>query len=126
MTKITALGYFDEVPNYRLSEEANPDRCRRCYSAIWVMLSRAGFEIKLDTKRLSLEDEIQAVLAKRRTFEATRQGKSFVVDRRDIIRIKGEQSRPVLAVHECKALPETEWPEYWPNSKYTETEGIPF
>ena len=90
------------------------------------MLNRSGFRIELDTSRLNPAEELYAVLAKRRTYEATRQGKSFVVDYRNLIRIEGGRERPILAEHRCTKTATTVWPNYWPKYVYAESEGIPF
>lgn len=126
MTENYRLSIFEELPRYRLNEEANRDRCRKCYSSTWAMLDRNGFRIELDTSRLNPAEELYAVLAGRRTYEATRQRESFVVDYRSAIRIEGGRERPVLAVHRCTKTATTEWPNYWPRYTYAESEGIPF
>ena len=120
------LSIFEELPNYRLSEEANRDRCRKCYSSTWVLLDRNGFRTELDTTRLNLADEVDAVLGGLRTYELTRQRDSFVIDRRSALRISGASGRPVLATHRCSSVAVTVWPNYWPKYVYAESEGIPF
>lgn len=69
----------DNFPDYRLSETANPTRCHRCQSAVWHLLSRAGFEVRLDPERISLADAIElAKVEKVFLFPTMRVGKSFV------------------------------------------------
>lgn len=46
---------FNDFPAYRLSEVANPSRCHRCQSAVWHLIDRAGFEVRLDPERLDAD-----------------------------------------------------------------------
>lgn len=70
----------DNFPDYRLSEVANPTRCHRCQSAIWNLISRAGFEVKLDPERIDVQSAIDLGKNGKTYFFATmRQGDSFVV-----------------------------------------------
>lgn len=69
----------DNFPTYRLSETANKTRCRRCQSVVWHLLSRAGFEVRLDPERISLADAIEIAKAgKTYLFPTMRVGNSFV------------------------------------------------
>lgn len=45
----------DNFPDYRLSDVANPTRCHRCRSAVWHLIDRAGFEVKLDPEALDAQ-----------------------------------------------------------------------
>lgn len=68
----------DNFPAYRLSPVANRSRCHRCQSAVWHLLSRAGFEIRLDPERIS---DAAAIGKDGETFyfATVRTGDSFVV-----------------------------------------------
>ena len=71
----------DNFPDYRLSDIANPTRCHRCQSVVWHLLSRAGFEIKLDPERLDLAAVIEiAKKGKTFIFPTMRMGDSFVAN----------------------------------------------
>ena len=92
---------FGERISYRLSEEANPDFCHKCHHAIWVLICGVGFKTKLDTTPLNPETMLESYLGQVRTFDCTRQGKSFAADYRNSMRIQAGMKRMVLAEHQC-------------------------
>lgn len=107
---------FDEIAPYRLSEEANPDRCHRCHSMIWRLICRTGFETKLDPERLNLLEATQIVVNGNHVFEIFRSGKSFEAQMLTRTRILRSKARLILAEHRCQpSRQNTELPDYWRN-----------
>jgi hypothetical protein len=117
---------FDDLPRYRLSEDANPDRCRKCHSAIWVAIDRAGFEIKLDTNLLTATEDLAHYQEMRPTWRITRSAHSFVIDYRSRMDLLNPKQTMNLAIHRCTDNPALTHPQYWPKPQYDPTEGIPF
>lgn len=69
----------DNFPDYRLGEVANRSRCNRCQSAVWHLLDRAGFEVKLDPEALNVQSATDLGKNGKAYFFATiRTGSSFV------------------------------------------------
>lgn len=69
----------DNFPTYRLSDVANPTRCHRCQSAVWHLIDRAGFEVKLDPEALDVQSATDLGANGKTFFYATiRLGSSFV------------------------------------------------
>jgi hypothetical protein len=105
---------FDEIAPYRLSEEANPDRCQKCQSMIWRLICRTGFETKLDPERLNLLEATERFIAGDRVFEISRSGKSFAAQMLTQGRILHPKARLILAEHKCQPSRQiTELPDYW-------------
>lgn len=70
----------DNFPSYRVSEVANRSRCNRCQSAVWHLIDRAGFEVKLDPEALDEQGAIDLGKNGKNFFFATIAiGDSFVV-----------------------------------------------
>lgn len=118
------------VDNFpRLSEVASPHRCRRCNSIIWKVISRSGFEVRLDPEPLDAKADLIAYLAKRATYRAWPVGGGrFEVDyRTSLLLITGNADDINLAEHQCDPNnPRTELPNYWPTKTYTMSEEPPF
>ena len=69
----------DNFPDYRLSDIANPTRCHRCQSAVWHLIDRAGFEVKLDPEALDAQSATDlGKNGKTYFFPTIRMGNSFV------------------------------------------------
>jgi len=114
------------VPRYRLSEDANADRCNRCQSAIWVVLAGGVWKVKLDTTRLNPENDLKYYLEQIPTFEIRRSAKSFIADYRTKIRMLAANNHIKLAEHRCEMAFVATHPDYYPNPAKVESDGIPF
>lgn len=114
------------VPRYRLSEDANADRCNRCQSAIWVVLAGGVWKVKVDTTRLNPESDLNCYLAQIPTFEIRRSAKSFIVDFRTKIRLMAANDLIKLAEHRCEMAFMATHPDYFTNAAKVQTDGIPF
>ena len=107
--------------------------CRRCHAVVWEGISWAGFAKRLDTKSLTVEEELVAILKGLKTYECWRTSVSFEAVERSLIRIQGGRKKHtvIVADHICSGtrLFETleDAPDYWarPMTKVT-SEGIPF
>jgi hypothetical protein len=131
MNQFPAIPQWQEFPGYRLSDTANPDRCAKCQSAIWVCLSHwiAAFTLQLDPEPLSQLDELKARLANRRIWQAVNTSiGTFTVNRRDAAMIaKAKGSEVVLAEHVCDPSNiRIEIPAYWPQIRFPDTGKVPF
>jgi hypothetical protein len=106
-----------------------PISCRKCGNLIWAGVSASSrCDIKLDTARLNLTEEIMALTAGIATYQVHRTAVSFEATRRTAARMKVAQPI-VLATHTCRALTvfAEEVPDYWNRVKLSTTsEKVPF
>jgi hypothetical protein len=106
-----------------------PTNCRNCGNLIWAGVSATSrCDIKLDTNRLNLADEIVALTAGIATYELHRTAQSFEATRRMAARMKVAEPI-VLATHTCRALTvfAEQAPDYWNRVKLSTTsEKVPF
>lgn len=117
-----------------MNEHFKPILCRRCGTVVWEGISWAGFAKKLDTKTLTIEEELIAILKGLKTYECWRTKVSFEAVERDRLRIEGGRKPQVviLADHICSGLhlfaTIDDAPDYWarPVSPKETSEGIPF
>lgn len=126
-----AIPLWEEFPKYRLSEVANPDRCAKCKSAVWVCLSHwvAAFTLHLDPEPLSKLEEVKARLTGRRVWQAvnTHIGTFTVVKRTVDMIAKSNGQEVVLAEHICDAANiRFEIPQYWPQLRFPDNGEVPF
>lgn len=99
-----------------ISFVSSADYCPRCFSAIWHLWSRSGFDTKLDPEPLDFKADLACYIAKRRTYKLWRIGPyRFEIDSRldqDIERWDG--SGVVLAEHVCDRNNIRDFlPDYW-------------
>jgi hypothetical protein len=115
-----------------MNENFQAINCRRCGALVWEGISWAGFARKLDTPRLTIEEEIVAILKGRKTYELYRTRVSFEAIERNVNRIKWarpDKDLAVLADHLCSGnhLFQVEPPHYWQKpATYIVTEEVPF
>lgn len=115
-----------------MNENFQAINCRRCGALVWEGISWAGFARKLDTPRLTIEEEIVAILKGRKTYEIHRTRVSFEAVERNVNRIKWalpDKDHIILADHLCSGyhLFQVEPPQYWPQPvKPKVTEALPF
>jgi hypothetical protein len=105
-----------------------PISCRNCGNLIWAGVSATSrCDIKLDTARLNLTDEIVALTAGIATYELHRTAVSFEATRRMATRMS-VASPIVVATHTCRSMTifVSEPPEYFPRPKTTTTSEVPF
>lgn len=106
-----------------------PSTCRKCGNLVWVGISAtSAFQVRLDTKRLNLLEELQALMAGIGTYQIHRTAKSFEATRRTAIRM-GAKDPIVLATHTCYPLTvfAEEPPDYWARPKLSTTsDEVPF
>ena len=106
-----------------------PINCRKCGNLIWAGVSASSrCDIKLDTARLNLVEEVLALTGGIATYEIHRTALSFEATRRTATRMKVAQPI-VLATHTCRALTvfAEEVPDYWNRVKLSTTsEKVPF
>lgn len=106
-----------------------PGTCRKCGNLVWVgICATSAFQIRLDTKRLNIIEEIQTLAAGVATYQIHRTAKSFEATRRMVPRM-GAKDPIVLATHTCYTLTvfAEEPPNYWARPKLsTTTDEVPF
>jgi hypothetical protein len=106
-----------------------PTNCRNCGNLIWAGVSATSrCDIKLDTARFNLADEIVALTAGIATYELHRTAVSFEATRRMATRMS-VASPIVVATHTCRALTvfAEQAPDYWNRVKLSTTsEKVPF
>ena len=106
-----------------------PINCKKCGNLIWAGVSASSWcDIKLDTARLNLVEEVVALTSGRATYQLHRTAASFEATRRTAVRM-GAAEPVVLATHTCRAMTvfaETA-PDYWNRVKLSTTsEEVPF
>lgn len=114
-----------------MNENFKPINCRRCGALVWEGISWAGFAKRLDTKKLTIEEELIAILKNRKTYECWRTTVSFEAVERTRLRIEGGRKPHVviLADHLCSGyhLFEVQAPDYWAKPIAPKvTEVVPF
>ena len=106
-----------------------PTNCRNCGNLIWAGVSATSrCDIKLDTTRLNLTQELLAMTSGTATYEVHRTALSFEATRRTAARMT-VAAPIVLATHTCREMTvfaETA-PDYWNRIKLSTTsEKVPF
>ena len=106
-----------------------PISCRKCGNLIWAGVSASSrCDIKLDTARLNLTEEVMALTAGLATYQVHRTALSFEATRRTAARMKVAEPI-VLATHTCRELTvfAEQAPDYWNRVKLSTTsEKVPF
>lgn len=106
-----------------------PINCRKCGNLIWAGVSASSrCDIKLDTARLNLVEEVVALTSGTATYQIHRTAVSFEATRRTATRMKVAEPI-VLATHTCRALTvfAEEVPDYWNRVKLSTTsKEVPF
>jgi len=106
-----------------------PISCRKCGNLIWAGVSASSrCDIKLDTARLNLTEEVLALTAGLATYQVHRTAVSFEATRRTAARMKVAEPI-VLATHTCRELTvfAEQPPDYWNRVKLSTTsEKVPF
>jgi hypothetical protein len=106
-----------------------PTTCRKCGNLVWDGISAtSACQVKLDTKRLNLIEEIQALASGVATYQIHRTAGSFEATRRMASRMNAKDPI-VLATHTCYTLTvfAEEPPHYWGSPKLsTTTDEVPF
>ena len=106
-----------------------PINCRKCGNLIWAGVSASSrCDIKLDTARLNLTEELVALTSGLATYQVHRTAVSFEAIRRTAARMKVAQPI-VLATHTCRALTvfAEQAPNYFNRPKLsTNSEKVPF
>lgn len=106
-----------------------PSTCRKCGNLVWDGISAtSACQVKLDTKRLNLIEEIQALASGIATYQIHRTANSFEATRRMVPRM-GAKDPIVLATHTCYPLTvfAEEPPHYWGKPKLSTTsDEVPF
>jgi hypothetical protein len=108
-----------------------PISCQKCGNLIWAGVSASSrCDIKLDTARLNLVEEVLALTAGLATYEIHRTAQSFEATRRTATRMKAA-APIVLATHTCRALTvfAEQPPDYFGSTREplgTISEKVPF
>jgi hypothetical protein len=106
-----------------------PMNCRTCGNLVWAGVSATSrCDIKLDTNRLNLPEEVLALTAGLATYEIHRTAQSFEATRRMATRMK-VAAPIVLATHTCRPLTvfAEQAPDYFNRVKLSTTsEKVPF
>ena len=106
-----------------------PINCKKCGNLIWAGVSASSrCDIKLDTARLNLTEELVALTSGTATYQIHRTALSFEATRRTATRMKVAEPI-VLATHTCRAITvfAEEVPDYWNRVKLSTTsEKVPF
>jgi len=117
-----------------------PIFCTACGKLIWQGFT-VGFQIRLDSATLTIQEEIIKRIQGNRTFELHKTAVSFEADLRSVNAIERSKGKnpTILASHSCTRTKEIfrfkgqepgqeEVPDYWNRRKtpQLEQEGIPF
>lgn len=106
-----------------------PITCHKCGNLVWAGVSATSrCDIKLDTARLNLADELVALTAGLATYQIHRTAISFEATRRMATRMS-VAAPVVLATHTCRALRVfgQQPPNYFNQAKLSTTsEKVPF
>jgi len=105
-----------------------PITCHKCGNLVWAGVSATSrCDIKLDTDRLNIIQEIEKLSTGIGTYEIHRTSQSFEATRRTPIRM-GSKEPIVLATHICRSMTifVAEPPEYFPRPQTTTTSEVPF
>ena len=107
-----------------------PINCRKCGNLIWAGVSATSrCDIKLDTARLNLVEEVLALTSGIATYQIHRTAVSFEATRRTAARMKAA-APIVLATHTCREMTifAEEPPDYFNRQKLSTTtvEEVPF
>lgn len=108
-----------------------PITCRKCGNLVWAGISATSrCDIKLDTNRLNLPEEVLALTAGLATYQIHRTAQSFEATRRTATRMKSA-APIVLATHTCRALTVfgQQPPDYFGSTREplgTTSEKVPF
>jgi hypothetical protein len=105
-----------------------PINCRKCGNLVWAGVSASSrCDVKLDTARLNLVQEIEKLSTGIGTYEIHRTSQSFEATRRTTTRM-GTKEPIVLATHTCRSMTifVSEPPEYFPRPQTTTTSEVPF
>jgi hypothetical protein len=117
-----------------------PIFCTACGKLIWQGFT-VGFQIRLDSATLTIQEEIIKRIQGSRTFELHKTAVSFEADLRSVNAIERSKGKnpTILASHSCTRTKEIfrfkgqepgqeEVPDYWNRRKtpQLEQEGIPF
>ena len=106
-----------------------PTNCRKCGNLIWAGVSATSrCDIKLDTTRLNLTQELLAMTSGIATYQVHRTAVSFEATRRTAARMT-VAAPIVLATHTCRPLTvfAEQAPDYFNRPKLSTTsEKVPF
>ena len=106
-----------------------PINCRKCGNLIWAGVSATSrCDVKLDTARLNLVEEVMALTSGLGTYQVHRTALSFEATRRTAARMKVAEPI-VLATHTCRPLTvfAEQAPDYFNRPKLSTTsEKVPF
>lgn len=106
-----------------------PINCKKCGNLIWAGVSASSrCDVKLDTARLNLVEEVMALTNGMATYQIHRTAVSFEATRRTAARMKVAEPI-VLATHTCRALTvfAEQPPDYFNRVKLSTTsEKVPF
>ena len=107
-----------------------PINCRKCGNLIWAGVSASSrCDIKLDTARLNLMEELVALTNGLGTYQVHRTAVSFEATRRSAVRMSVAEP-VVLATHTCREMTifAEQPPDYWNRVKLstTQSEEVPF
>jgi hypothetical protein len=120
--KITGKGSHSVLINTR----AIPDICKKCFCQIWVA-TVDGFKVKVEPTRLNLGDELKLRAQGRRIFQVLKIAFDFELLHRTAWHIgKDDGNQIVLAEHDCRNPGYGSIEEFFPKSKISDTEEIPF
>ena len=118
-----------------MNQDFKPINCSRCGALIWAGISWAGFARRLDTPRLTIEEEVIKRINGLMTYEAHRTQVTFEVVERSLNRIRWavpNKDRIILADHHCSDMKLFQSidtvPDYWarPVVASSPVEGFPF
>lgn len=120
----------EDFPTYRLDEWANPDRCWKCKSAVWVALCRSGFRTELEDQIVTPQQDLDFYLSRRKTYEIYKQGDRFMIQLRTPSMILSDRGdRPALPMHKCdlsNIRKDVQLPWATTEKKTETTEEVPF
>jgi hypothetical protein len=106
----------------------SPITCHKCGNLVWAGVSATSrCDIKLDTDRLNIIQEIEKLSTGIGTYEIHRTSQSFEATRRTPTRMSAKEPI-VLATHTCRSMTVfvSEPPQYFPRPKATTTSEVPF
>lgn len=98
-----ALVIEEEFQYAKEEKKANPDRCRKCHSAIWTVICRTGFRVRLQPKAMAPSEILEAYVSRKRIYITWKTDRGFEVEvAKSYHLLAYDGSRPLLGVHQCQ------------------------
>ena len=90
------------MTEHLITRRAALSQCVRCGNLTITGIS-GGLTTVVDTKPLSISDEISALITGKATFDLMITGQAIYLEWRDVTRIRAGRTYPVVTQHPCAA-----------------------